>query len=80
MDNDSPPMRRQWLPAQSPFGFGLTPEGALWIEFDLGGQGPAIHSGIQIPAEELLSLRKGLELTKTIQETLSVKSPKSGPH
>lgn len=72
-----------WLIAQSPVSFGLTTEGDLQIEYGLstGLPGAAdVRMGLVIPAAELESLRRGLEATETIRETLSAKPSGSGPH
>lgn len=81
--SDDVPLRpqRSWFYAQPPIAFSLTPEGALWIEFDMAVHGaPPAHLGLHIPAEELEALRKGLEMTQTIRETLSAKPPAQGAH
>jgi hypothetical protein len=75
--------QRQWLPAEAPFRFGLTPEGNLWIEFELRFGAPENETtpmGIVIPQDDLKALRVGLGLTQSIEQTLSAKPSPQGPH
>jgi hypothetical protein len=61
--------------------FGLSTEGALMIEYGAEVQLPIpVRLGLLIPAEEVENLRRALEATKTIQETLSAKKSDQGAH
>ncbi len=64
------------LDAQRPFTFGIGSQGDLNIGFYLSG----IPTYIVVPANEVQTLRNGLNQSKTIQETLSVKKPPQGAH
>lgn len=80
MDDDFS-LKRHWFYAQRPIAFGLTAEGGLLIEFDVeAAPGTMAHLGLHIPLEELKALRRGLELTETIRETLAAKPPAQGAH
>jgi hypothetical protein len=77
------PLKTTWLGAQAPFAFFLTTEGALTVEWGVAlapGLPSVARLGIVIPAEELEALRRGLEESKTIRETLAAKPPAQGAH
>jgi hypothetical protein len=87
--SDKPKPATQWLSAGRPLEFGLTTEGELTVEWELVlPQSPLLSQtelprsrlGIVIPAEEVKILRRCLEETQTIQETLSAKEPTQGAH
>lgn len=71
------------ITANPPFTFGIGLQGELIIGF-VGGYLPPDNTPIRlhlsIPSEELPILRNGLNESKTIQETLSVKKPPQGAH
>jgi hypothetical protein len=92
--NDSPDspavIKVQWFTAGPPIQFGLTVTGDLTVEWGLpleqipshlrNVELPAIRLGVVIPAEQVKILRQCLEVTQTIQETLSAKEPEQGAH
>jgi hypothetical protein len=64
------------MDAKPPFTFGIGLQGELVVGFSLSG----LPMFLVIPAEELETLRRGLEQSRTIQETLSAKLPPQGAH
>ena len=64
------------LDAKPPFTFGLGMQGELQVGFSLSG----VPMVLVIPAEELKTLQRGLEQSKTIRETLAAKPPPQGAH
>jgi hypothetical protein len=88
MSDESPPTT-QWLIIGKPIIFGLTTTGDLTVEWEVVVPGSSLTPGIElrrsrlgivIPAEESKTLRRHLEETQTIQETLSAKEPEPGAH
>ena len=64
------------LDAKPPFTFGIGTQGELVVGFSLSGL--PVH--LVIPAEELETLQRGLEQSRTIRDTLSAKRPPQGAH
>jgi hypothetical protein len=52
------------------------PQGGLMVGFSLSG----VSAHLVIPAEELETLRRGLDQTRTIRDTLSARPPPQGAH
>ena len=87
--SEKPPPATQWLPVGRPLEFGLTTKGELTVEWELVlPQSPLLSQtelarsrlGIVIPAEQVKTLRRCLEESRTIQETLAATEPKQGAH
>ena len=64
------------LDAKPPFTFGIGLRGELVIRFSLSG----ISTSLVIPAEELGTLERGLEQSRTIRDTLAAKPPTQSRH
>jgi hypothetical protein len=80
-ENGASPLPTTWWDAQGPFSFALTTEGALTVEWWLRiAGGPPLRIGVVIPPEEVKTLRRGLQESETIQETLSARRPTRGAH
>jgi hypothetical protein len=87
--SEKPKPATQWLPVGAPIEFGLTTKGELTAEWELvlpespllsQTELPRSRLGIVIPAAEVKILRRCLEDSRTIQETLSAIEPKQGAH
>lgn len=69
-------------PAQGPVDFYLTPEGALglaWIDPRSFSTAP-VRVHVLVPASEVQKLRRCLEESSEIQETLAAKPPTQSKH
>jgi hypothetical protein len=79
---EEPKIRAPFIDARPPFVYALTTKGELTIEWgiDLPLGAPQVRMGVVIPAGEVETLRRCLEVTQTIQETLSAKKPEQGAH
>ena len=68
--------------AQPPFMFGIGLQGEIIISWLAGNlpDGVNLRMHLSIPAEELPVLRRGLDESKSIQETLVAKPPTQAKH
>lgn len=81
---DVPPIKTNWWDAEPPFKLALTTEGELTVEWGLSPapalRMPQLRFGIVIPAEQVKILKRRLQESETIRDTLSAKPPTQGPH
>ena len=82
MSSDSNSEKGLTINAQPPFAFGIGLNGELIISWRAGNlpEGTVIRMHLSIPAEELPTLRRGLEESTAIQQTLAAKPPTGSKH
>jgi hypothetical protein len=80
--SDQPIEKGVSINAEPPFTYGIGLQGELIISWKVGNlpEHLPLRMYLSIPAEHLPGLRRGLEETRAVQETLAAKPPTGSAH